>query len=74
MMFLLVIRQAEITEPEGNENFVTDVSDEFSEMLEKEDKLDLTKHLKRVIKVKCSTDQQILIASKGTTVARIRYI
>ena len=35
MMFLLVNGQAEITEPEGNENFVTDVSDEVSEMLEK---------------------------------------
>ena len=34
-MFLLVNGQAEITEPEGNENFVTDVSDEVSEMLEK---------------------------------------
>ena len=35
MMFLLVNGQAEITEPEGNENFVTDVSDEVSEMLDK---------------------------------------
>ena len=34
-MFLLVNGQAEITEPEGNENFVTDVSDEVPEMLEK---------------------------------------
>ena len=34
-MFLLVNGQAEITEPEANENFVTDVSDEVPEMLEK---------------------------------------
>ena len=35
MMFLLVNGQAEITEPEGNEIFFTDVSDEVPEMLEK---------------------------------------
>ena len=35
MMHLLVNGQAEITEPEENENFVTDVSDEVSEMLDK---------------------------------------
>ena len=34
-MFLMVNGQAEITEHEGNENFVIDVSDEVSKMLEK---------------------------------------
>ena len=42
----------------------TDVSDEVPEMLEK----------RRQARFDKTWDQQILIASKGTTVARIRYI
>ena len=48
--------------------FFTDVSDEVPEMLEKRRQAKFDKTSER------SIDQQILIASKGTTVARIRYI
>ena len=55
-------------------NFSTYVSDEVSEMLENRRQARFDKTSEKSFKVKSSTDQQILIASKGTTVARIRYI